>query len=82
MGLALGGIVAGSLLVFSFALGAFATPSLIGGIGGRFMSVTIAEQTLELLDWPFAAAMATILLILSLAIALLYSRALRPVATR
>lgn len=76
--LSAGGIVAGSLLVFSFALGAFATPSLIGGTSAHFMSVAIADQTLALLDWPFAAAMATILLVFALVIAVLYSRILKP----
>ena len=55
--LAAGGIAAGSLLVFSLAVGAFATPSLIGGARAQLMAVAIQEQTLELLDWPFAAAM-------------------------
>jgi ABC-type spermidine/putrescine transport system permease subunit I len=76
--LSAGGIVAGSLLVFSFALGAFATPSLIGGTSAHFMSVAIADQTLMLIDWPFAAAMSTILLVFALVVALLYSRILKP----
>jgi len=79
--LSTGGIVAGSLLVFSFSAGAFATPSLIGGVTGHFMSVAIADQTLVLLDWPFAAAMATILLAFSLVLAFLYSRILKTAAT-
>lgn len=76
--LARGGILAGSLLVMSFALGAFATPSLIGGVTANFMSVAIQDQTLVLLDWPFAAAMASILLVFAVVIAFLYSRALKP----
>ncbi|MFT8244824.1 ABC transporter permease [Roseomonas sp. BN140053] len=70
--LARGGIVAGSLLVFSLSVSAFATPSLVGGARGHFMAVTIYEQVLELLDWPFAAAIAAILLAISLAVALTY----------
>jgi len=72
--LAAGGIAAGSLLVFSLAVGAFATPSLIGGARAQLMAVAIQEQTLELLDWPFAAAMAAILLAVSVAVALIYGR--------
>ncbi len=70
--LAAGGIVAGSLLVFSLSVSAFATPAMVGGARAHFMAVTIYEQTLELLDWPFAAAIAVLLLGISLAVALLY----------
>lgn len=72
--LASGGIVAGSLLVFSLSVSAFATPSLVGGARAQFMAVTIYEQTLELLDWPFAAAIAALLLGISLVVALAYGR--------
>jgi putative spermidine/putrescine transport system permease protein len=74
--LARGGVLAGSLLVFSLSVSAFATPSLVGGARAHFMAVTIYEQTLELLDWPFAAAIAAILLAISLAVALSYGRLL------
>jgi putative spermidine/putrescine transport system permease protein len=60
--------------VFSLAVGAFATPSLIGGARAQLMAVAIQEQTLELLDWPFASAMAAILLAVSVTVALIYGR--------
>jgi len=72
--LARGGIFAGSLLVFSLSISAFATPSLVGGARAQLMAVAIYEQTLELNDWPFAAAIAAILLTIALAIALVYGR--------
>jgi putative spermidine/putrescine transport system permease protein len=72
--LARGGIAAGSLLVFSLSVSAFATPSLVGGARAHLMAVTIYEQVLELLDWPFAAAIAAILLAISVTVALLYGR--------
>lgn len=71
-----GGLLAGSLLVFSLAVSAFATPSLVGGPRAQLMSVVIQEQTLELLDWPFAAALSAILLVIGIAVAVLYSRLL------
>lgn len=74
--LARGGVLAGSLLVFSLSVSAFATPSLVGGARAQLMAVTIYEQTLELLDWPFAAAIAAILLTIALAVALVYGRLL------
>jgi putative spermidine/putrescine transport system permease protein len=70
--LASGGIVAGSLLVFSLAISAFATPSLVGGARANVMATAIYEQAVELLDWPFAAALATILLVVVLAVSLAY----------
>ena len=72
--LARGGIFAGSLLVFSFAISAFATPILVGGARAHLMAVTIQEQTLEFLDWPFAAALSIVLLAIGLAVAFSYGR--------
>lgn len=72
MRLASGGIVAGSLLVFSLAISAFATPSLVGGARANVMATAIYEQAVELLDWPFASALAAILLVVVLAISLAY----------
>ncbi|POR52457.1 ABC transporter permease [Bosea psychrotolerans] len=70
--LARGGIVAGSLLVFSLAISAFATPSLVGGARANVMATAIYEQTVELLDWPFGAALAAILLVVVLGLSLAY----------
>jgi len=74
--LARGGIIAGSLLVFSLAISAFATPALVGGARANVMATTIYEQTIELLDWPFASALSAILLVFVLVISLLYAKAL------
>lgn len=70
--LARGGIVAGSLLVFSLAISAFATPSLVGGARANVMATAIYEQTIEMLDWPFASALATILLVFVLVLSIAY----------
>ena len=74
--LARSGIVAGSLLVFSLAISAFATPGLVGGARANVMATAIYEQTIEMLDWPFASTLATILLVLVLALSLLYGAVL------
>ena len=77
--LARGGIVAGSLLVFSLAISAFATPSLVGGARANVMATAIYEQTIEMLDWPFASTLATILLVVVLAsVASVWRPARRP----
>ncbi len=72
--LAARGILSASLLVFALAVSAFATPSLVGGARVQLVSTTIYEQMTELADWPFAAAVAFILLAVVLAITAVYTR--------
>jgi putative spermidine/putrescine transport system permease protein len=67
-----GGIIAGSLLVFSLAISAFATPSLVGSARAHVMATAIFEQTIEMLDWPFASALAAILLVVVLTLSIAY----------
>jgi ABC-type spermidine/putrescine transport system permease subunit I len=74
--LSMGGILAGSLLVFSLAISSFVTPSLVGGPRVQVMATTIYDQTISLLNWQFASAVAAILLVVVLALALGYSRVL------
>jgi putative spermidine/putrescine transport system permease protein len=80
--LAAGGISAGALLVFSLSVSAFATPSLIGGARVPLVSIAIYEQTLELLDWPFAAAMSAVLLVVAVVVAFISGRLGMPQAGR
>ncbi|WP_158932638.1 ABC transporter permease [Acidisphaera sp. S103] len=77
--LAVPGIVSGSILVFSLSISAFVTPSLIGGAQVRLMPTVIYQQAMALLDWPFGAAIAFIMLV---AIALLLIPALTLVERR
>ena len=72
--LSAGGILAGSLLVFSLAISSFVTPSLVGGPRVQLMATAINEQTVSLLNWQFAATLAAVLLVVVLALALAYSR--------
>jgi putative spermidine/putrescine transport system permease protein len=72
--LSAGGILAGSLLVFSLAISSFVTPSLVGGPRVQVMATAIQEQTVSLLNWQFAATLAAILLVVVLALSLAYSR--------
>lgn len=60
--LSLPGIVSGSILVFSLGISAFVTPSLVGGAQVNLMPTVIYQQALALLDWPFGAAIAFIML--------------------
>ena len=65
--LSLPGISAGCILVFTLAIGFYITPALVGGPGDLMISILIANQV-NILDWPQAAAMAVMLLIVVLVI--------------
>ncbi len=72
--LSLPGVVGGSLLVFILAVGYFITPRLLGGAGDQMIAMVIEEQVELGMDWGFASALAILLLLLTLAGFLLYSR--------
>ncbi|MBL8589202.1 MAG: ABC transporter permease [Methylobacteriaceae bacterium] len=75
--LAMPGLVAGSLLVFALSASSFVTPGLIGGVRLPVLGATIYQQVTGTLDWGFAAAQATLLLILALVVALPYAQGAR-----
>ena len=64
--LSLPGILAGSLLVFSLAISSFVVPVLLGGFKVYVLPIIVYEQILSVFDWPFGAANALILLLISL----------------
>ncbi|MGE0213981.1 MAG: ABC transporter permease [Parvibaculaceae bacterium] len=68
------GISAGCLLVFISALGFFITPALLGGPNNMMIAVLIEQQTSRLLNWPMASALATLLLVVTAALYLVYER--------
>ncbi|MBZ8133745.1 ABC transporter permease [Afifella sp. IM 167] len=72
--LALPGIVAGSLLVFTLSASSFVTPNLLGGSRIQMLATSIYRQVTQTLDWPFAAAQATILFVGVLLILIPYAR--------
>ncbi len=74
--LSLPGVFAGGLLCFVLALGFYITPALLGGPGSMLMATLIGQQTTVLLDWPFAAALSTVLLAVTLVIVFLFRKAL------
>jgi spermidine/putrescine transport system permease protein len=55
------GLVAGSLLVFIPALGAFAVPDILGGAQGAMIGNLISDQFLSARDWPFGSTIAVAL---------------------
>jgi ABC-type spermidine/putrescine transport system permease subunit I len=72
--LSLPGVFAGSALVFVISLGFFITPALLGGGRVMMIAMLIEQQVREFLDWPFAAALATVLLVVTLAIYAAFGR--------
>jgi putative spermidine/putrescine transport system permease protein len=58
--LALPGIVAGSIFTFSLTLGDFITPALVGGAGSAFIGNVVEEYIGINGNVPFAAAFATV----------------------
>lgn len=73
--LSMPGIYAGAILCFVMALGFYITPALLGGPGSLLMATLIGQQTTVVLDWPFAAALSTILLTVTLLVVFLCRRA-------
>lgn len=74
--LSLPGIFAGCVMCFILAIGFYITPALVGGPGALMMATLIGQQTTVLLDWPFAAALATVLLTTTLVFVLVFRKAL------
>ena len=62
--LILPGIVAGSLFTFSLTLGDFITPTLVGGAGSTFIGNVVYQEVGISNNVPFAAAFATIPLVI------------------
>lgn len=62
------GVVAGSLIVFGLCVSSFVTPALLGGPWVKVAGYLVWEQALQVLDWSSAAAISTILLLLTASI--------------
>jgi len=61
--LILPGIVAGSIFTFSLTLGDFITPTLVGGAGSTFIGNVVYQEVGIANNVPFAAAYATVPLV-------------------
>lgn len=72
--LSMPGIVAGTIVVFTLASSLFAAPAILGGSRARLMSYVAYEQALELVNWPFGAAVAFILFGIVYSITLILQR--------
>jgi len=68
------GIGAGCLLVYILAIGYYITPALLGGPQDQMLSYFIAFFTNNTINWAMAAALATILLVATMLLYLLFNR--------
>lgn len=66
--LSLPGVIAGSLIVFTLAVSAYVTPSIMGGGRRLVMSMLIYQQYMVTFDETLGAALAVILLVVTLAL--------------
>ena len=64
--LTLPGIVAASILTFIPAIGDFVTPDLLGGAQTTTIAKVVQEVFLEGRDWPYGAALAFLLMLVTL----------------
>jgi putative spermidine/putrescine transport system permease protein len=71
---AMPGILSGSLIVFSLAASAFATPAILGGRRVKVVSTTVYDEFLNTLNWPLGAAIAMLLLVAVLLVMISYNR--------
>lgn len=64
--LAMPGVYSGGLLVFILGMNAYASPVLLGGPTFHMMAPAVYEQAIKVFNWPFAAALAFVLMVVTL----------------
>ena len=74
--LALPGVIAGSVLVFVLCMNTYASAVLLGGPRFKMMAPAVYDQFVRGNNWPFGAALAFILLTITLVLTVLGSAAL------
>ena len=62
--LSLPGVVSGLLIVFSLASSSFVTPALLGGSNYKVLATMVYQLAMVLQNWPFAAAIAVVLVLI------------------
>ncbi|KSV75607.1 hypothetical protein N185_17355 [Sinorhizobium sp. GW3] len=70
------GVFAGCVMTFILAIGFYITPTLVGGPGSMMIATLIGQQTTVLLDWSFAAALSTVLLVITLFLIVVFRKAI------
>lgn len=77
--LTLPGVMTGCLLVFIPLTGEYLIPTILGGSKNIFMGSLIANQFLEVRDWPFGSALGVMVMVLLLALVYIYLMVFRRV---
>ena len=72
--LSMPGVVAGSILVFIPSLGAYVTPEILGGAKTTLLGSYIVTQFGTASNFPFGAALSTVLMVVMLSATLVYFR--------
>jgi putative spermidine/putrescine transport system permease protein len=72
--LSLPGLAVGVSLVFSLSAAAYVTPQILGGNFSPLLGTLIEQQILTLNDWPFGAAISTLLIVMVLAANVVFLR--------
>jgi len=72
--LSLPGLAVGVSLVFSLSAAAYVTPQILGGNFSPLLGTLIEQQILTLNDWPFGAAISTVLIAMVLGANLVFLR--------
>ena len=70
------GVIAGSLLTFIPASGDFVNAQYLGGVNQAMVGTVIQSQFLVVKDYPLAAALSGVLMIIILIAVLIYTRVL------
>ena len=73
--LTLPGLMSGCVLVFVPSLALFFISDLLGGTGDVYVGNLVNDQLLISRDWPFAAALSVVLLVVTALVMLIYRRA-------
>jgi spermidine/putrescine transport system permease protein len=74
--LSMPGVIAGSLLTFIPASGDFVNAQYLGGVNQAMVGTVIQSQFLVVKDYPLAAALSGVLMIIILIAVLIYTRVL------
>lgn len=75
--LSLPGLSTGCMLVFILTIGSYLTPDILGGPSELMISNVIRNEYYVTFNWPFGGALASIFLIITLAMIVAYNRAFK-----
>ena len=78
--LSLPGVALGSLLCFVLAVSSFITPKLLGGGRVFLLATEIYDQAMVTLNWPLAASLSLMILLIFGTALLAYSRAIKAIS--